>query len=122
MAAIKTLLLVEDDLITREALSGLLHQAGYKVIWAANGAEALALLSDLRPDLILLDMLRPVLDGWHFLQQVKAKNYPPVPIIVVTATVLTSEWAQDHGCRGFVRKPVEPDAMLEEIQRCLENR
>jgi CheY-like chemotaxis protein len=73
-----------------------------------------------RPDLILLDMLMPVLDGWRFLQQVKAKNIPSVPIIVVTATVLTREWAEDHGCRGFIAKPIIPDELLKEVQRCLQ--
>jgi CheY-like chemotaxis protein len=57
----------------------------------------------------------PVLDGWHFLEQLKAKHIPPIPIIVVTATVLTREWAEDHGCRGFLPKPIEPLAMLEEM-------
>ena len=120
MTEIKTLLIVEDDAITREVLADLLHQAGYTVLWAANGAQALASLSTMCPDLILLDMLMPVLDGWHFLEQLKAQHIPPIPIIVVTATVLTREWAEDHGCRGFIAKPIEPLAMLEEIQRCLE--
>ncbi len=121
MAGIKTLLIVEDDAITREVLADLLHQAGYLVIWTANGAEALAFLSTMRPDLILLDMLMPVLDGWHFLEQLKANQIPPIPIIAVTATVLTREWAEDRGCRGFILKPIEPLAMLDEIQRCLES-
>ena len=120
MAAIKTLLIVEDNYIAREGLATVLRREGYEIVLATNGAEALAILGGLRPDLILLDMLMPILDGWHVLQQLKVKDFPLVPIIVVTATGLTREWAEDHGCRGFIPKPIEPLAMLEEIQRCLE--
>ena len=65
-------------------------------------------------------MLMPVLDGWSFLQQIR-RRVPPstIPIIVTTGTILTPEWASDHGCQGFVRKPIEPDALIAEIRRCL---
>jgi CheY-like chemotaxis protein len=120
MAETKTLLVVEDDSITREAVGAVLRREGYNVISAANGEEALDhLRSGLRLDLILLDMLMPVLDGWHFLQEIRAQGAPPIPIIVVTATILTRQWAEDHGCRGFVRKPIESDSLLAEIRRCL---
>ena len=88
----KTLLVVEDDSITREGLGLLLRREDYDVIQAANGEEALACLrSGPPPDLILLDMLLPVLDGWHFLQQIRAEGAPPIPIMVVTSTVLTRQ-------------------------------
>jgi CheY-like chemotaxis protein len=120
MAVKKTLLIVEDDTIAREGLGLILRQEGYDVIPASNGEEALAYLrSAPRPDLILLDMLMPVLDGWHFLQQIHAKGITTTPIIVVTATVLTRQWAEDHGCSGFIRKPIDPDTLLWEIRRCL---
>ena len=117
----KTLLVVEDDSITREGLGLLLRREDYDVIQAANGEEALACLrSGPPPDLILLDMLLPVLDGWHFLQQIRAEGATPIPIMVVTSTVLTRQWAEDHGCCGFVKKPIDPEALLGEIRRCLE--
>ena len=119
MAAIKTLLIVEDNYIAREGLATVLRREGYEVLLAANGAEALTFLDSLCPDLILLDMLMPILDGWHVLQQLKVKDFPPVPIIVVTATGLTREWAEDHGCRGFIPKPIVPDDLLIEVRRCL---
>jgi CheY-like chemotaxis protein len=116
----KTLLVVEDDNIVRQGLALLLRREGYDVIQAADGEEALALLgSGSDPDLILLDMLLPVLDGWHFLQQIDAEGAPAIPIIVVTSTVLTRQWAEDHGCCGFVKKPIDPQALLGEIHRCL---
>ena len=120
MAEMKTLLVVDDDTVTREAIGAVLRREGYNVISAPNGEEALAYLrSGRHPDLILLDMLMPVLDGWHFLQEIRAESAPPIPIIVVTATILSREWAEDHGCRGFVRKPIESDRLLAEIRRCL---
>jgi CheY-like chemotaxis protein len=120
MAVKKTLLIVEDDNIAREGVGLILRREGYDVISASNGEEALACLrSGPRPDLILLDMLLPVLDGWHFLQQIHAGDAPSIPIIVVTATVLTRQWAEDHGCSGFIRKPIDPDTLLWEIRRCL---
>ena len=120
MTPSKTLLVVEDDSITREGLGLLLRREDYDVIQAANGEEALACLrSGPPPDLILLDMLLPVLDGWHFLQQMHAEGAPPIPIMVMTSTVLTRQWAEDHGCCGFVKKPIDPEALLGEVRRCL---
>lgn len=53
------------------------------------------------------------------LAEVLKKPSPSVPILVITSTILTREWAKDHGCAGFLRKPIDPADMLEEIQRCL---
>jgi CheY-like chemotaxis protein len=120
MAEPKSLLVVEDDPIVREGLALVLRREGYEVRLAANGEEALACLSaGPRPDLIILDMLMPVLDGWHFLQQLHGGKAPPVPIVVVTSAPLTLEWAQDHRCCGFVRKPFDLDDMVAEVRRCL---
>jgi CheY-like chemotaxis protein len=118
----KTLLVVEDDAVTRAALASTLQGAGYQVVTAANGLEALELLrSGLAPDLILLDMLMPVLDGWQFLKRLM-QEWPPgrVPILIATATtILTREWAAAHGCAGCLRKPIEVPELLEEVRRCL---
>ena len=62
----------------------------------------------------------PVLDGWHFLQEVRrAGGHRRVPIVVVTSTILTREWAHDHGCAGLLRKPVRADELLGEVRDCL---
>src|SRR5437667_10097986 len=110
-AAEKVLLVLEDDDNTRTALAVLLRDAGYVVVSAANGREALdRLRNGPTPDLVLLDMLMPVLDGWHFLRQLKALPYlADVPIVVVTGTILTRDWAQTHGCAGLLCKPIEPE-------------
>ena len=117
---VKTLLVVEDDSITREGLALILCREGFAVVMAANGEEALdCLRKNPDTDLILLDMLMPVLDGWHFLKCLKKMKKAAIPVIVTTGTILTREWARDNGCAGYVRKPIEIDALLEEIRRCL---
>jgi CheY-like chemotaxis protein len=119
-SACPTLLVVEDDDVAREALAAVLRRAGYRVVPAANGEEALAALrAGPAPDLILLDMLMPVLDGWHFLDHFRQEAAQP-PVVVTTATtILSREWAQDHGCAGLLHKPVEADELLHEVRRCL---
>jgi CheY-like chemotaxis protein len=116
----RTLLVVEDNDVSREGLAVVLRRAGYHVVPAANGEEALRLLkAGPPPDLILLDMLMPVLDGWHFLERLRRKGPCPPVIVTTAAGVLSLEWAQDHGCAGFLRKPVETDELLAEGRRCL---
>jgi CheY-like chemotaxis protein len=116
-----TLLVVEDNEVAREGLAAVLRRHGYAVALAANGQEALDYLAgNPAPNLILLDMLMPVLDGWRFLEQLKQSGrLGAAPIVVTTGTVLTREWARDHGCAGFVKKPIDADPLLEEIRRCL---
>ena len=114
-------LVVEDNDTAREELAVVLQRQGYGVLLAANGVEALDLLrAGPRPDLILLDMLMPVLDGWHLLEQLQEGGpQQPVPVIITTGTILTREWAESHGCQGFLRKPIETGPLLEEVRRCL---
>jgi CheY-like chemotaxis protein len=115
-----TILVVEDNDIAREGLAAVLRRAGYSVATAENGQEALSVLgADPAPDLILLDMLMPVLDGWHFLDRLKRSPRKAVPVVVTTGTILTPEWAAAHGCAGFIGKPVEAAELLAEIRRIL---
>jgi CheY-like chemotaxis protein len=116
----RTLLVVEDNDVCREGLAVVLRRAGYRVIPATNGEEALRLLGDgAPPDLILLDMLMPVLDGWRFLEWLQRRGHRPPVIVVTGAGVLSREWAEAHGCAGFLRKPVETDDLLAVVWRCL---
>ncbi|MBV9123967.1 MAG: response regulator, partial [Planctomycetes bacterium] len=88
---------------------------------AKNGEEAWQWLqAHPVPHLLLLDMLMPVLDGWHFLTRMRREGQEhPLPVIIMTGTILSQEWAEAHGCSGFVRKPVGAGPLLEEIRRCL---
>jgi CheY-like chemotaxis protein len=119
--AAKTLLIVDDDPITRAGLAATLEAAGHAVVPVANGAEALDYLHHhAPPDLILLDMLMPVLDGWHLLDQLKrTPSGVAARVVVVTATILTPDWAAQNGCAGFLRKPITTEELLAEVRRCL---
>jgi CheY-like chemotaxis protein len=114
-------LVVEDNDVAREGLAVALRREGYGVVPAANGQEALDHLhTGPRPDLVLLDMLMPVLDGWHFLERLPRESPAPLPpVVVMTSINLTREWALDHGCHGFLRKPIETNRLLEEVRRCV---
>jgi two-component system, chemotaxis family, chemotaxis protein CheY len=115
-------LLVEDDSVEAEALGLILSEEGYGVVRAANGREALAhLAAHPAPDLILLDMIMPVMDGWQFLRERKhSPESAGPPVLVITSTlVIGREWAVDHGCAGWLRKPVDADELLQEVRRCL---
>ena len=117
----QTVLLAEDNAGIRSTLAMVLRDAGYRVELAADGREALDLLrKESPPHLILLDLLMPVLDGLYFLQQIKALSHlASVPIIVTTSTNLTREWAEAQGCAGLLHKPIDPEALLQEVQRCV---
>ena len=114
------ILIVEDNEATRAGLVKVVEAAGYRTASVVNGREALDYL-DSNPslDLILLDMLLPVLDGWHFLEEIQKIKKPVAPIIVTTGTILTRKWAEDHGCAGFIHKPIDAQELLQEIQRCI---
>lgn len=120
-AVAKKLLVVEDNAATRDMLGDVLRRAGYDVVFAADGRQALDSLRAGPPDLILLDMLLPVLDGWHFLEELnRLQPDPAVRVVVVTGTdAVGREWTESHGCAGFLRKPIEPAPLLAEIERCL---
>jgi CheY-like chemotaxis protein len=115
-----TVLVIEDNATARKGLSAILLEAGYHVVALENGKQGLDYLRASHPDLIILDMLLPVLDGWKFLQEVQHWSKPPnVPIIVSTGTNISREWAESHGCAGFLHKPIDSAALLAEVQRCL---
>src|SRR5688500_1354632 len=99
-----TVLIVEDDDTERDALAALLKGHGYRVVAVGDGLRALgALDAEPRPDLVLLDMFLPLLDGWEFLERLRRASHRPPPVVVVmTGSILTQEWAESHGCAGFL--------------------
>ena len=117
-----TLLIVEDNEVARVGLGTVLEKAGYRVDSADNGQTALDYLGQHpAPQLILLDMLLPVLDGWLFLEQLGRLNLQPKPPIIITtgSNIIGQEWAAAHGCAGLVRKPIDTEELLAQIRRCL---
>ena len=115
-------LLVEDNEHNRDMLSRRLQRKGFDVLMAEDGAQGVLLASSTIPDLILMDMDLPVLDGWEATRQLKgAPETAAIPVIALTAHALQSDCdrAFAAGCDDFATKPVEFAALLEKIQRAL---
>ncbi len=110
-------LVVEDDpdlrLLEAEILSG----AGYWVITAGDGLEALECAAAAPPSLVLLDMRMPRMDGWQFAAAFRARHGASCPIVVVTAAEDARGRAAEVGAAGFLEKPFDLDDVLREVER-----
>lgn len=98
-------LVVEDEHDLRETVAGLLAEEGYAVLVAADGAEALRLTQQQRPNVILLDMRLPVMDGWEFAHRYRSGPPPHAPIVVMTAAVDAQQRAREVGASATLPKP-----------------
>ncbi|MDQ0509236.1 response regulator [Ancylobacter amanitiformis] len=116
------ILLVEDNEMNRDMLSRRLSRNGHEVLVAVNGQEGVDLALSERPDIILMDMSLPVLDGWEATRQVKANpETAAIPVIALTAHAMAKdrEDAMAAGCDDFDTKPVELPRLLGKIQALL---
>lgn len=117
-------LLVEDNEINRDMLSRRLTRNGFEVVMAVNGQQGLDLALSESPDLILLDMSVPVMDGWEAARRLKADSGTiKIPIIALTARAMVQdkENALAAGCDDFDTKPVDLPRLLEKIKKLLRN-
>lgn len=116
----KRVLVVEDHEDNRQILRDLLASAGFEMIEAGNGEQAVALAKECRPDIILMDIQLPVLDGYEATRRIKADpELQPIPVIVVTSYALSGdeEKARLAGCDDYVSKPFSPRDLLTKIRR-----
>ena len=116
------ILLVEDNEMNRDMLSRRLLRNGFDVIMAVNGQEGIDLASSQTPDLILMDMSLPVLDGWDATRQLKANPATAgIPVIALTAHAMESdrEKALAAGCDDFDTKPIELPRLLGKMKALL---
>jgi two-component system, cell cycle response regulator DivK len=116
----KVILLVEDNLHNRRIFSGILRHYGYEVQEAVNGAEAVEMARSLVPDLILMDLSLPVMDGWEATRQIKAvAELTKIPVIALTAHAMAGDEdrAREVGCDGYLSKPISPTKVVEAVQR-----
>ena len=116
------ILLVEDNEMNRDMLSRRLERRGYQVIIAVDGEEGSRLAYQEKPDLILMDMSLPILDGWEVTRQLKAAPQTrSIPIIALTAHAMAGdrEKALEAGCDDYDTKPVEMSRLLTKIQLLL---
>jgi CheY-like chemotaxis protein len=117
-----TILLVEDNELNRDMLSRRLARQGYQVVQAVDGGEAIARARDSAPDLILMDLSLPVIDGWEATRRLKADEATRrIPVIALTAHAMAGdrEQAMAAGCDDFDTKPVELPRLLEKIAALL---
>ena len=116
------LLLVEDNEMNRDMLSRRLQRRGYEVIIAVNGEEGVKRAQSEAPDLILMDMSLPVLDGWEATKRLKAApKTQSIPILGLTAHAMSGdrEKAIEAGCDDYDTKPIEFSRLLEKIHALL---
>jgi two-component system cell cycle response regulator DivK len=118
----KRILVVEDTEDNRQIMRDLLSSAGYDLVEAQDGAEGVAMAKSQRPDLILMDIQLPVLDGYEATRRIKADPaLSHIPVIAVTSYALSGDEAKTRaaGCDGYVAKPFSPRQLLQKVREYL---
>jgi CheY-like chemotaxis protein len=116
----KTILIVDDELGIVEVLEFLLSDAGYSVKSALNGQDALAALEEGIPDLVILDYMMPILDGFGVITAMRSnQKYSHIPVILTSALDEVAIRKRSDGFQAFLRKPYKTERLLDEISRLL---
>lgn len=118
----KKILLVEDNALNRDMLSRRLTRQGYTIIMAVDGLDGVDMAIKHKPDIILMDMSLPKIDGWQATRQIKA-ILSEVPIIALTAHAMAEDEAKAlaAGCNDFDTKPIDLNRLLHKIQKLIGN-
>ena len=119
------ILIVEDNEMNRDMLSRRLARRGYQIVLAVDGGEGIAMATAESPDLILMDMSLPVVDGWEATRRLKAEPRTRViPVIGLTAHAMAGdrEKVLEAGCDDYDTKPVELPRLLQKIEALLKGR
>jgi CheY-like chemotaxis protein len=119
------ILLVEDNEMNRDMLSRRLIRSGYEVLLAVDGAQGVAMAASDAPDIVLMDMSLPVLDGWEATRRLKGDEATRgLPVIALTAHAMSGDEkkAREAGCDDFDTKPVEYARLLSKIEGLLQKR
>jgi two-component system, cell cycle response regulator DivK len=118
----KRILIIEDQEDNRAIMRDLLTGAGFELIEAVNGEEGVKLAQSEQPDLILMDIQLPIIDGYEATRQIRAiAELKSTPIIAVTSYALSGDEAKarDAGCNGYVAKPFSPRQLLAKVREFL---
>jgi two-component system cell cycle response regulator DivK len=118
----KTVLLVEDNPHNRKIFSGMLAHAGFRVVEAVDGNEAMSKVASEKPNLVLMDLSIPGIDGWECTRRIKGDPATKdTPVIALTAHAMRGdeERAQAAGCDGYLSKPVSPKKVVEVVKKYL---
>lgn len=122
MSPAKTVLLVEDNEDNRIVYATMLEHFGFDVVEAGNGEDALAMARTGKPDIILMDISIPGIDGWTATERLREDpDTRAIPVIAVTAHALPEhrDRAEALGCEGYLTKPCAPRRLLEEVRRII---
>ena len=117
-----TILYVEDNIDNRTLVRRILLSEDYSLIEAVNAAECLKVLENTKPDLILMDINMPDMDGYTLTAKIKTTpGFERIPILALTANVMRGdkEKTLEAGCDGYIQKPLDIDQLLKEIERFL---
>lgn len=117
MADAKVVLVVDDDYDLSTLVATVLLEDGYMVETASNGEEALASVEQTLPDLILLDMKMPIMDGSEFARELHARHNHEVPIVILTASADARTTADEIGASGWVAKPFDLETLTSAVDR-----
>lgn len=113
------ILIVEDNEMNRDMLSRRLERKGYQVVMAVDGGEGVAMAASEKPDIILMDMSLPVLDGWEATRRVKANpSTAGIPVIALTAHAMAGDRDKtiEAGCDDYDTKPIDLPRLLGKIE------
>ena len=116
----RTILLIEDNEQNRYLATFLLEQRGHRVVAAVDGAAGIAAAAALQPDLILLDIQLPRMDGYAVARALRAiESLRTTPIIAVTSYAMVGDREKSlaAGCTGYIEKPINPETFISEIER-----
>jgi two-component system cell cycle response regulator DivK len=120
----KTILYIEDNPDNRSLIRRVLESEGYRVIEASNAGAALSVLEQGSPDLILMDINMPDMDGYTLTAKIRSMPaFTHVPIVAVTANVMRGdrEKSLKAGCDGYIQKPIDIDNLPYQIERFMRN-
>jgi two-component system cell cycle response regulator DivK len=122
MSTNATILYVEDNLDNRTLVRRILTAEGYTLLEAADATQALEILKTTKPDLILMDINMPDMDGYSLTAKIKeTPRFETTPIIALTANVMRGdrERSLEAGCDGYIQKPIDIDKLSDQIERFL---
>lgn len=115
-------LLVEDNEMHRDMLKRRLEKRGYRIVVALDGVQGVAVARQLKPDLILMDMNLPVMDGWEATRRIKGDHATRhIPVIGLSSYAMEEDWerALQAGCNDYDTKPVDLERLIAKIEQCL---
>jgi DNA-binding response OmpR family regulator len=115
----RRVLIVDDDPDIRALLMSVLADDGYDAAAASNGREALEMLDRWSADLVVLDLMMPVMDGWTFAQRMREKKSEQIPIVILSAATDLKRHAATIGAAGLIPKPFDLDTLLPIIERAV---